>query len=179
MEVAGAFAVSTLPNQEVLPRGAMKTDKQIPVDINRVNRSYYINLFSASAEKITKGAKNSIFRWNIRDLQLGSKAEIALVQMTHVSASNSTGYAIRCLETYADGFDSFNQTSAILYLGLGLNTPSVPTYHKLISNNLNTITFMVTDTLTSATSVNDGFGLSITFSVILHVIDYIDPQNVY
>ena len=177
MEVA-AFPVSTLPNPP-LPRGAMKTDKQIPVDINRVNRSYYINLFSGNAEKTLKGTKNSIFKWNIRDLMLGSKAEIALVQMTHVGAINTTGYAIRCLETYADGYDSYNQTSAVLYLGIGLGTPSVPTYHKLISNNLNCITLVCTDTLTSATSVNDGFSASITFSVILHVIDYIDPQNVY
>ena len=65
---------------------------------------------------------------------VSSKAEIALVQMVHTSATNSTGYAIRCLETYADGYDSYNQTSAVLYLGLGLNGPSVPTYHKLISN---------------------------------------------
>lgn len=177
MEV-GAFPVSTLPN-EVLPRGAMKTDKQNPVDINRVNRSYYLNLFSANAEKTLKGAKNSIFKWNIRDLQLGSKAEIALVQMVHTNATNTTGYAIRCLETYADGYDSFNQTSAVLYLGLGLNSPSVPTYHKLISNNLNSITLVCTDTLTSTTTVNDGFGTTITFAVILHVIDYIDPQNTY
>lgn len=179
MEVA-AFPVSTLPNPEVLPRGAMKTDKQIPVDINRVNRSYYLNLFSGNAEKTLKGTKTSIYKWNIRDLLLGSKAEIALVQMTHVGAVNTTGYAIRCLETYADGYDSYNQTSAILYLGMGLNTPGVPTYHKLISNNLNCITFVVTDTLTSATSVNDGFLPAITsFAVILHVIDYIDPQNIY
>lgn len=178
MEV-GAFPVSTLPNSEVLPRGAMKTDKQNPVDINRVNRSYYLNLFSANAEKTLKGAKNSIFKWNIRDLQLGSKAEIALVQMVHLNATNTTGYAIRCLETYADGYDSFNQTSAVLYLGLGLNAPQIPTYHKLISNNLNSITLVCTDNLTSSTTVNDGFGATITFAVILHVIDYIDPQNTY
>jgi hypothetical protein len=173
-----AFPVSTLPNQ-TLPRGAMKTDKQIPVDINRVNRSYYLNLFSANAEKTLKGTKNSIFKWNIRDLQLGSKAEIALVQMVHVNAVNTTGYAIRCLETFADGYDSFNQTSAVLYLGMGLNTPGVPTYHKLISNNLNSITLVCTDTLTSSTTVNDGFGATITFGVILHILDYTDKENTY
>ena len=63
---------------------------------------------------------------------------------------------------------------------MGLNTPGVPTYHKLISNYLNCITFVVTDTLTSATTVNDGFLPAITsFAVILHVIDYMDPQNTY
>ena len=179
MEVA-AFPVSTLPNPEVLPRGAMKTNTQNPVDINRVNRSYYLNLFSVSAEKTLNGTKTAIYKWNVRDLQLGSKAEIALVQMTHVGAINTTQYAIRCLETYADGFDSFNQTSAILYLGMGLNTPGVPTYHKLISNNLNTITFVVTDTFNGSSTVNSGFLPAITqFAVVLHIIDYIDPQNIY
>ena len=99
--------------------------------------------------------------------------------MVHTNAANTTGYAIRCLETYADGFDSYNQTSAILYLGMGLNAPNVPTYHKIISNNLNTITLVVTDDLTSASTVAAGFNTNITFAVILHVIDYADPQNTY
>jgi hypothetical protein len=146
---------------------------------NEVKRSYYLNLFSANAEKTLKGTKNSIFKWNIRDLQLGSIAEIALVQIIHTNATNTTGYTIRCLETYADGFDSYNQTSAILYMGLGLNAPNIPTYHKLISNYLNTITFMVTDDNTSATTINSGFGTTITFSVVLHIIDYVDAQNTF
>ena len=83
---------------------------------NEIKRSYYLNLFSANAEKTTnsQGTKNVIFKWNIRDLQLGSIAEIALVQLVHINAANNTGYAIRCNETYADGFNSFNQTFCIL-----------------------------------------------------------------
>ena len=102
--------------------------------VKEVKRSYYLNLFSASAEKTLNaaGTKNVQFKWNIRDLQLGSEADIALVQIVH---TNATGYTFRILETFADGFDSYNQTSAVVYMGLGLNTLSVPTYHKLISNN--------------------------------------------
>ena len=81
----------------------------------------------ASAIPTTRATKNKTFKWNIRDLQLGRIAEIALVQIAHTNAANNTGYAIRCLETYADGFDSYNHTSAIVYLGMGLNTPSIPT----------------------------------------------------
>ena len=99
--------------------------------------------------------------------------------MIHTNAVNTTGYSIRCLETYADGYDSYNQTSAILYMGQGLNAPSNPTYHKLISNYLNTITFMVTDDNSSSANVNGGFGATITFGVVLHVIDYADPQNTF
>ena len=155
------------------------SQKLVSYNTTEVKRSYYLNLFSANAEKTLKGTKNSIFKWNIRDLQLGSMAEIAIVQMVHTNATNSTGYAIRCLETYQDGFDSYNQTSAILYLGLGLDAPNVPTYHKLISNNLNTITLVVTDDLTLADRVNNGFGTTITFAIILHIIDYQDKQNTY
>jgi hypothetical protein len=50
---------------------------------NEVKRSYFLNLFSGNAEKTVNsaGTKNIQFRWNIRDLQLGSVAEIGLVQL--------------------------------------------------------------------------------------------------
>jgi hypothetical protein len=148
---------------------------------NEVKRSYFLNLFSGNAEKTVNsaGTKNIQFRWNIRDLQLGSVAEIGLVQLVHTNATNNTGYAIRCLDTYQDGYDAYNQTSAILYLGLGLNAPSITTYHKLISQNLNSITLVLTDDLSSASTVYNGINTNITFAVILEVIDYIDDQNTY
>ena len=64
---------------------------------------------------------------------LGSYAEISLVQLVQTNTTSTTGYAIRCLETYADGFDSYNQTSAIIFFGSGSNTPQITTYHKLNS----------------------------------------------
>ena len=133
----------------------------------------------ASASVLTRATKNKIFKWNIRDLQLGKLADIGLVQIVHTNANNNTGYAIRCLETYADGFDSYNHTSAIVYLNMGLNAPSITTYHKLISNNLNTITLICTDDLTSSANIYTGFNKNISFSVILHVIDYIDELQNY
>jgi len=148
---------------------------------NEVKRSYFLNLFSGNAEKTVNsaGTKNIQFRWQIRDLQLGSVAEIGLVQLVHTNASNNVGYAIRIIESFADGWDSFNQTSAMLYLGLGLNTPSITSYHKLISQNLNTITLVLTDDLTSASTVYNGINTNITFAVVLEVIDYMDEQNTY
>lgn len=121
--------------------------------------------------------RNKIFKWNVRDLQLGSYAEIGLIQLVHTNANNNTGYAIRCLETYADGFDSYNHTSAILYLGMGMNTPSITTYHKLISQNLNTISLLCTQDLTSSSAIYSGINSNITFSVILEVVDYIDKNQ--
>ncbi len=171
-----------VPNNSI-NKGAITTTKQKDIDVNRINRSYYLNLFSGAAEKTLNGSNNAIFKWNIRDLQLGSSAEIALVQLIHdatgVGSHTSTGYTFRILETYADGYDSYNQTSAIVYMGIGLATPAIPTYHKLISNNLNTITFLMTDDNSSATTVGAGIGTAITFGVILHVIDYKDEQNSY
>lgn len=133
----------------------------------------------ASAVVITRATKNKIFKWNIRDLQLGRIAEIALIQLVHTNAANNTGYAIRCLETFADGFDSYNHTSAIVYMGMGLNAPSITTYHKLISQNLNTITLLCTDDLSSSQNIYSGFNKNITFSAIFEVVDYIDDQNTY
>lgn len=156
------------------------SQKLISYNTNEVKRSYYINLYSANAEirKSPDGTKNAEFTWNIRDLQLGSIAEIALVQMVHNNGSDNNTYCIRCNETYADGYDGYNQTSAILYLGMGLHSPDTPTYHKLISNNLNKITLVMTDNITSATAIYGGIHTNISFAIILHVIDFRDDlQN--
>jgi hypothetical protein len=157
------------------------SNKLVSYNTNEIKRSYYINLYSANAEirKSANGAKNSEFSWNIRDLQLGSIAEIALIQMVHTGGHNNDTMCIRCLNTYQDGYDSYNVTSAILYLGHGLHSPETPTYHKLISNNLNSITLVITDGITSSTAIYGGISTNISFAVVLHVIDYVDPQNTY
>jgi hypothetical protein len=171
-----------VPNNSI-NKGAITTTKQKDIDVNRINRSYYLNLFSAAAEKTLNGSNNAIFKWNIRDLQLGSSAEIALVQLIHdatgVGSHTSTGYTFRILETYADGYDSYNQTSAIVYMGIGLATPAIPTYHKLISNNLNTITLVATGDNSAADKVYSGIDTGITFGMVLHILDYFDPQNTF
>ena len=147
--------------------------------VKEVNRNYYLNLFSASAEKTLDptGAKTIMFKWNIRDLQLGTQAEIGLVQLFHTNAPvghAATAYSFRIAETYADGYDSFNQTSAIVYMGVGFNQPNVPTYHKLMSSHLNTITLVITDDNSAADKVFNGIDKNIVFGVVLHVIDYHD-----
>jgi hypothetical protein len=138
-------------------RGYIITNKQKKTDINQVNRKYYLNLFSGNAEITSNsaGTKNIQFKWNIKDLQLGSSASISLIQLIHTNAVNNTGYVFRLLESYADGYDSYNQTSAIIYMGLGLNAPNLTTEHKLISQNLNTITIVSTDTTTPTIGVNN------------------------
>jgi len=171
-----------VPNNSI-NKGAITTTKQKDIDVNRINRSYYLNLFSGAAEKTLNGSNNAIFKWNIRDLQLGSSAEIALVQLIHdatgVGSHTSTGYTFRILETYADGYDSYNQTSAIVYMGIGLATPAIPTYHKLISNNLNTITLVATGDNSAADKVYSGIDTGITFGMVLHILDYFDKDNSY
>jgi len=127
----------------------------------------------------TNTTRNKIFKWNIRNLQIGRVGEIGLVQLVHTNANNNIGYAIRCLETYADGYDSYNHTSAVVYLGMGLNTPSITTYHKLISQNLNSITLLCTQDLTSSAGIYTGINSNITFSAIFEVIDYVDELNIY
>jgi hypothetical protein len=114
--------------------------------------------------------------WNTR---ISDIANNQLGWITENYSSNNVGYAIRCLETYADGYDSYNITSAILYLGLGLNAPSITSYHKLISQNLNCITLVLTDDLTSSSTVYGGINTNITFAVVLEIIDYIDDNQNY
>ena len=157
------------------------SQRLISYNTNEVKRSYYINLYSANAEirKSADGTKNAEFSWNIRDLQLGSIAEVGLIQLVHNNGSDNNTYCIRCNNTYQDGYDGFNTTSAILYLGMGLHSPQNPTYHKLISNNLNSITLVITDNITSSTAIYGGINTNITFAVVLHVIDYLDSQNIY
>ncbi len=66
--------------------------------VKEIKRNYYLNLFSSSAEKIlnSDGTKNVQFKWNIRDLQLGSVADIALVQIIHTNAVNNTAASHSC-----------------------------------------------------------------------------------
>jgi len=154
--------------------------KSTSYNINEVKRSYFLNLFSNNAEKRTiSGNKVSEYSWNIRDLQLGSIAEIGLIQMVSNHADNNTTYCIRCLNTYADGYDSFNVTSAILYLGSGLKNPEITSYHKLISNNLNSITLVITDDITSSSGIYSGIDSNISFGIVLEIIDYVDALNTY
>ncbi len=98
-------------------------------DTSQVKRHYYLNLYSANADvrKSPSGLKNSQWTWNIRNLELGSVAEISLVQICSNNASDFTTYCIRCNDTYQDGYDSYNVTSAVLYLGNGMKSP-----HNLI-----------------------------------------------
>ncbi len=151
--------------------------KSMPYKTNEVKRSYYLNLFSANAEVKSNNNKSSEFTWQIRNLQLGTIAEIALVQITTNYANANTTYCIRCNNCYSDGFDSYNVTSAVLYLGNGLKSPESPTYHKLISDNLNYITLVITDDITSNSAIYGGIDSNIQFGLILEIIDYLDSQQ--
>jgi hypothetical protein len=145
-----------------------------------VKRNYYLNLYSANAEirKNASGTKNSEFKWNIRNLELGSVADISLVQIASNNASDFTTYCIRCNDTYQDGYDGYNTTSAVLYLGSGMKNPETPTSHKLISNNLNSITLVITDDITSSTAIYNGINTNISFAIVLMITDYLDSlQN--
>jgi hypothetical protein len=154
------------------------TKKQKNVKTNHVNRHYYLNLFSTSAEKTynLNGTHVSIFKWNIRDLKLGSNAVIGLVQMIHdasgVGGHTSTPYSFRLLEAYQDGHDSYNNSSAMIYAGIGLQTPQIPTYHKLTTDNLNTITIIATGDNTASDKIYSGIDSAMFFGIVLEIIDY-------
>ena len=74
---------------------------------------------------------------------------------------------IRTLNVYNDGYDSQNQ-GAILYIGNDFKIKP-PTYHKLISNNLNSISLTMTDDINI---YNNGIRSDIDLGLILHIKDY-------
>ena len=65
----------------------------VSYNTNEIKRTYYLNLFSANAEVKTNNSKSSEFTWQIRNLQLGTIAEIALVQFTANNANANTTFA--------------------------------------------------------------------------------------
>jgi hypothetical protein len=161
--------------------GTIITKKHKIVNTNHINRHYYLNLFSTSAEKTYNGTHIYQFRWNIRNLKLGSNAVIGLVQMIHdasgVGGHTTTPYSFRLLEAYQDGFDSYNNSSAMIYAGIGLKTPQITTYHKLTTDHLNTITIIATGDNTSADKISSGIDGAIFFGIVLEVIDYYDTEQ--
>lgn len=159
-------------------KSAIVTKKQKNVKTNHVNRYYYLNLFSTSAEKTYNGTHVSIFKWNIRDLKLSSNAVIGLIQLIHdasgVGNHTSTCYTFRLLEAYQDGYDSYNSSSAMIYAGVGLQSPFITSYHKLTTDNLNTITIIATGDNTAADKIYSGIDNGIFFGIVLKIIDYYD-----
>ena len=140
--------------------------------VNIKKRDYYLNLFSGNAVITVANSKNVQFAWTIRDLNLTDNTEIGLVQLVQTNAVSTTTYCFRIRETYADGWDSYNETSAIIYMGNGMIQPSIPVYHKLIGNNLNQITLTCTDDITTNTASHTGINTTIVFGFILHIISY-------
>jgi hypothetical protein len=99
---------------------------------------------------------------NFSEIQLFGKEEL-----------NNT-YIIRGLDTYQDGFDSQNRTAAILYIGDDFKTIKNPSYHKLISRNLNSISLNMTDTLDNGyNGIND----EIDLGMIFHIKDYGEQET--
>ncbi len=111
-------------------------------------------------------------------MKLGSNAVIGLVQMMHqasgVGNHTNTCYSFRLLEAYQDGYDSYNNSSAMIYAGVGLDTPQIPTYHKLTTDNLNTITIIATGDNSASDKIYSGIDSGIFFGIVLEVIDYYD-----
>ena len=79
-------------------------------------------------------------------------------------------FVIRALNCYQDGYDSQNQSGCILYEGNNLQTIRKPTYHKLISKNLNSISLLLNDDIQDKPS--NGIPSGIDLGVILHIKDY-------
>jgi hypothetical protein len=79
---------------------------------------------------------------------------------------------IKTLNVYDDGYCSQNR-EAILYMGNDFRIKK-PTYHKLISKNLNSISLAMTDDFEKPTN---GISSDIDIGLIIHVKDYKNQQD--
>lgn len=82
---------------------------------------------------------------------------------------------IRALDTYQDGFDSQNRTAAIVYMGNDLRTIKNPTYHKLISRNLNSFSLNMTNSFEDS---YNGIPNNIDLGLIFHIKDYGEQKEI-
>ena len=86
--------------------------------------------------------------------------------------NNNTNIVIKTLNVYDDGYCSQNR-EAILYIGNDFKIKK-PTYHKLISKNLNSISLAMTDDFNAPTN---GIRSEIDIGLIIHVKDYKNQQD--
>lgn len=82
-------------------------------------------------------------------------------------------YIIRCSNCYEDGYDSQNNSSAILFMNNRLKTTKNPTYHKIKSYNLNRISLEVSDEI-EETNIFKGWDDTIKFGTVFHIKNYKD-----
>lgn len=103
-------------------------------DTNQLKRNYYLNLFSENAEIIKYKNNNHIYNWNIRDLQLGSYAEMALVNINSINddLTPERQYPPKEYDTY---IEQTTNTGEILNV--------IPTtyYKEVITLNTDNITY--------------------------------------
>ena len=123
---------------------------------------------------IGREATGGSYDGNIDDLRiydyvLSANEVSGLYNGTDPTTQNK--YIIRSLNTYNDGWDSQNTTSAILYMNNELTSPKQPTYHKINSYDLNRISLQVSNDINQNKSYN-GWDNKIEFGCILHICDY-------
>ena len=82
-------------------------------------------------------------------------------------------YIIRCSNCYEDGYDSQNNSSAILFMNNRLKTIKNPTYHKIKSYNLNRISLQVSNEI-EETDIFKGWDDTIKFGTVFHIKNYKD-----
>jgi len=114
-----------------------------------------------------------VFKKIVGGISAANVLNFAEIQLFGIEKNNT--YVIRGINTcFQDGFDSQNHTSAILYMGNGMKKIKNPSYHKLISNNLNSISLSITDSLDLP---YNGINSNINFGVILKIVDYKNQED--
>ena len=138
-----------------------------PTNTNIENITFNNNFFGKSA--FPDGYYNgNVDDFRIYNYVLSANEVSGLYYGTDPTTQNK--YIIRSLNTYNDGYDSQNTTSAILYTGNELTSPKQPTYHKLNTQNLNRLSLQVSNNIDENKPYN-GWSSNINFGAVFHVID--------
>ena len=149
--------------------GVIATFQQtLPTNTNIENITFSNNFFGRSLFPTDGYYNGNVDDFRIYDYVLSANEVSGLYYGTDPTTQNK--YIIRSLNTYNDGYDSQNTTSAILYTGNELTSPKQPTYHKLNTQNLNRLLLQVSNDIDTNKPYN-GWKPSIEFGCVLHIVD--------
>jgi hypothetical protein len=143
----------------------------LPTNINIQNITFNNNFFGKSLFPSDGYLSGNVDDFRIYDYILSPNEVSGLYYGTDPTTQNK--YIIRSLNTYNDGWDSQNTTSAILYMSNELTSPKQPTYHKLNTYNLNKISLQVSNDIDTNKPYN-GWKPEIQFGAVFHICDYED-----
>lgn len=138
-----------------------------------IKKQFFINLKSNDASITPNGAKNAKFSWNISNINVSQRAQIAIVNFCcTVVAGQEIPVIIRCLQVKNQQYDS-SGSFPLIYAQNDLTRPYEKTYYPISVRNLDSIDLYLSD---SVLINNGGIHTDKSFLIQFEVIDYDDEE---